>query len=516
MGKDINFATFLYFGVRGVKLSPLLREKLKRDPPQLVRCVIEVTPQRVDYILSQLQEMGIRVDRRLISQPVPEGNFYIPAVIPANLLDEVQRIPGVVSISKSMIRAAGGAVTTPIPNPFARIQDELLGEIRIPSVEVPMTAILSAPPNPFDVPKAIGALMSKLTGFNPTTNIWAFTTERAYQIMKDVPSKNEGAGVKVAVLDTGSNRFTFQAIGDAIEEYTVIPEPPQDFHSHGSHCSNTVYGRYWTTIYGPVIGGAPFAQKMHVKCLNTFPGSGTTEGILKAIEIAVKNGARVLSMSLGGPAQGNGVDEDPEAKVVNELAKQGVLFVIAAGNSGSDLYTVGSPGCAIKALTVGSASIMDNFQPAWWSSRGPGSDWDGQHTEDFMTLLRRYGDEIIKPDCTGLGGGRASQDAQPDEVQCSLATGWFEGFYDGIKGDQACLLHGTSQATPTVAGLVACLLSDGVIDNVDDVKRALRETATDYIVPDPINTELDKRIIDAYGKSIATGWGLFRLSRFKR
>jgi len=101
---------------------------LKRDPPQLIKCVIEVTPQRVDYILSQLQEMGIRVDRRLISQPVPGGNFYIPAVIPANLLDEVQRIPGIVSISKSMPRAIGGAVTAPITAPFARIQDELLGQ----------------------------------------------------------------------------------------------------------------------------------------------------------------------------------------------------------------------------------------------------------------------------------------------------------------------------------------------------------------------------------------------------
>lgn len=498
-----------------VKLSPLLREKLKMDPPELIKCVIEVTPQRVDYVLEQLGEMGISINRNLISQPVPGGSFYIPAVIPANLLDEVQRIPGVVSISKSMIRAAGGAVTAPIPNPFAKIKDELLGEVSIPAIEVPTMAILSAPPNPADIPKALGTLLSRLTGFNPATNIWAFTTERAYQIMKDVPSKNEGAGVKVAVLDTGSNRFTFQALGDAIEEYTVIPEPPQDMMGHGSHCSNTVYGRYWTTIYGPVIGGAPFAQKMHVKCLNTFPGTGTTEGILKAIEIAVKNGARVLSMSLGGPAQGNGI-EDPEAKVVNELAKRGIIFVIAAGNSGSDPYTVGSPGCALKALTVGSASIMDNFQPAWWSSRGPGSDWDKEHVTDFRALVAQYGDEVIKPDCTGLGGGRASQDAQPDEVQCSLATGWFEGFYDGIKGDQACLMHGTSQATPTVAGLVACLLSDGVIDNVDDIKRALRETATDYIIPDPINTELDREIIDTYGKSIATGWGLFKLSRFKR
>jgi len=496
-----------------VKLSPLLREKLKVDPPQLIRCVVEVSPQRVDYVLEQLQEMGIRVDRRLISQPVPEGNFYIPAVIPANLIDEVQRIPGVVSISKSMIRAAGGAVTAPIPNPFARIQDELLGEIRIPSVEVPPGALLMAPLDPV---KALGAIPGILTGWNPLTNVRIYPTSVTAKILKDAPTR-DGAGVTVAVLDTGSPFLTpqFWAKQATLEQYTVIPEPPDDMHGHGSWCHNCVCGGTANSPYGPVVGMAPAVQKsIHVKCLNTFPGSGTTEGILKAIEIAVKRGAQVISMSLGGPAQGNGIDEDPEAKVVNELAEEGVIFVIAAGNSGPNPYTVGSPGHAIKAITVGSASITDNFLPAWWSSRGPGSDWDKGHAEDFRALVARYGDEIIKPDCTALGGGRASQDAQPDEVIWSGEKGWFEGFYDGIR-DMTGGMHGTSQATPHVAGLVACLLSDGVIDNVDDIKRALKETAEDYIIPDPVN-ELDKEIIDTYGKSIATGWGLFKLSRFKR
>ena len=44
-----------------MKLSPLLREKLKTDPPQNLKCVIEVRPDRVDYIIEQLQEMGISI-----------------------------------------------------------------------------------------------------------------------------------------------------------------------------------------------------------------------------------------------------------------------------------------------------------------------------------------------------------------------------------------------------------------------------------------------------------------------
>jgi len=496
-----------------MKLSPLLREKLKMDPPaQPIKVVIEVTPQRLNYVLAQLQEMGIRVDRRMISQPVPRGNYYIPAVVPADLLDDVQRIPGVVSISKSMPRAIGGAVMAPIPNFFATITDELLGEIRIPEVEIPKTAILSAPLDPI---KALGSLATPFTGINPLTNVRIYPTSVTAKILKDAPTK-DGAGVTVAILDTGSPFGVpqFFAKHASLEQYTVIPEPPDDAQGHGSWCHNCVCGGYAPSPYGPVIGMAPAVQKsIHVKCLNTFPGAGSTEGILKAIEIAVKRGAQVISMSLGGPAQGNAIDEDPEAKVVNELAKQGIFFVIAAGNSGPNPFTCGSPGCAIKAITVGSVSIMDDFKPAWWSSRLQ-SDWYGEHREQFNTDLR-YGDELIKPDCTATGGGRAYQDASPDEVIWSGEKGWFEGFYDGIR-DMTGGMHGTSQATPHVAGLIACLLSDGVIDSVDDVKRHLRETAQDYIILDPYNEELDKQYVDQYGKSIATGWGLFKLSRFRR
>lgn len=497
-----------------MKLSPLLREKLKIDPPpQPIRCVIEVTPQRLDYVVAQLQEMGIRVNRSMISQPVPSGNYYIPAAIPAELLADVQKIPGVVSISKSVPRSIGGTVAKEHPSFFAKIRDELLGDIVIPDVEIPSGAVIQSIPNPL---KVLGSLQAMKTGINPTTNVRIYPTSVTATILKDVPTR-DGVGITVAVLDTGSPFLTpqFFAKMSTLEQYTVIPEPPDDMQAHGSWCHNCVCGDRAQSPYGELIGMAPaVAKSIHVKCLNTFPGSGTSEGILKAIEIAVKRGAQVISMSLGGPAQGNAIEEDPECKVVNELAKQGIIPVIAAGNSGPDPFTCGAPGAAVNAITVGSVSIMDNFQPAWWSSRLQ-SDWYGEHEDVFNKDLSKYGDLLIKPDCTATGGGRASKDAEIDEVIWSAAKGWFEPFYDGII-DLTAGMHGTSQATPHVAGLVACLLSDGVISGVDDIKNQLRETANDYIIPDPYNKELDEQYIGEYGKSIATGWGLFKLSRFKR
>jgi len=497
-----------------MRLSPLLREKLRVDP-KLVKCVIEVRRDKLDYVLSELRAIGIRIDRRLISQPIPEGNYYIPAYIPADKIEEVSRIEGVVYISKSMPRAIGGCTLQDIPF-FAKIRDELLGDVRIPDIEIPMIAALEAVPNPISIVKATGSLLTPLTGLNPITNVRIYPTSVTAKILKDMKTK-DGAGVTVAVLDTGSPFGVpqFFAKSASLEQYTVIPEPPDDWQGHGSWCHNCVCGGYAPSPYGPMVGMAPAVQKsIHVKCLNTFPGCGSSEGILKSIEIAVKRGAQVISMSLGGPAQGNSIDEDPEAKVVNELAKKGVLFAIACGNSGPNIFTSGSPGCAIKAITVGSVSIMDNFKPTWWSSRLQ-SDWYGEHQDVFDRDLARYGDELIKPDCTATGGGRALKGAKPDEVIWSGAKGWFEGFYDGIK-DATCGMHGTSQATPHVAGLLACLLSDEIITDVDDVKKHLKDTADEYIILDPYNEEIDKEFVESYGKSVATGWGLFKLSRFKR
>jgi intein/homing endonuclease len=401
------------------KLSPLLREKLGEDPPAPVpvRCVIEVRKDRVDYVVSQLDEMGIRVDKNLISQPVPEGNFYVPAVIPDKMIVEVSKIEGVVSISKSLPRAVGQ---------FKIFKDELLGEVEISAIEVPRSAFIkNLPLTPSSLIKKLGALPGILTGINPFTNVRIFPTSVTATILKDVRT-NDGVGQTVAILDTGSPALTHQFVSKiaSMEQYSVIPESPEDFHAHGSWCHNCVCGPDGYSPYGKLTGMAPAVEKsIHVKVLSTL-GSGATEGILKGIELAVKRGAKVISMSLGGPAEG-GVEDDVESKVIDKLTEKGVIFVIAAGNSGSNIFTVGSPGCALKALTVGSVSIMDSFKPAWWSSRLQ-SEWYGNHQDEFEKDLSKYGDMLIKPDCTATGGGRADKNSKPDEVIWSGASGWFE------------------------------------------------------------------------------------------
>src|SRR5438067_1162513 len=126
--------------------------------------------------------------------------------------------------------------------------------------------------------------------------------------------------------------------------------------------------------------------------------------------------AKVVNMSLGGP-DSPGID--PLEQAVQTLtAQNGTLFVIAAGNDGSD-YSVGSPGSADDALTVGAVTKQE--QLADFSSRGP-----------------RIGDSALKPDITAPG------------VDITAARSK-DGFL-GTPGDMYMSLSGTSMATPHVAG----------------------------------------------------------------
>src|SRR5439155_767605 len=60
---------------------------------------------------------------------------------------------------------------------------------------------------------------------------------------------------------------------------------------------------------------------------------------------------------------------DPLSREVDALSAEGILVCVAAGNSGPGAGTIGSPGCAAGAITVGAIDKMRHI--AEYSSRGP-------------------------------------------------------------------------------------------------------------------------------------------------
>jgi len=170
-----------------------------------------------------------------------------------------------------------------------------------------------------------------------------------------------GAGVTVAILDTGVD-YELPDLGAGFGDghkvvggYDFINDDadPMDDHYHGTHVAGIIAGSGVETI----TGVAPGAQLTAYKVLNDV-GSGAESVILQGLEASVSlsgaHPADVVNMSLGG----DGGLDDPLAIAVGNVTRSGALVVIAAGNSGPYTNTIGSPGNAPEALTVG-ASITD-------------------------------------------------------------------------------------------------------------------------------------------------------------
>jgi len=192
-----------------------------------------------------------------------------------------------------------------------------------------------------------------------------------------------------------------------------------------------------------------------------------TSWILEAIYKAYEYGAKVLSLSLGGPLQGSAIDDDPQCRLISAL-KDKMMCVVAAGNDGLP-WTIGSPGACPDALTVGAWSMTDNGL-SWFSSRGPSGEFYRDNVDVWNNDLSRVGDNLIKPDVCAPGGGRVNGEAKDEQILSGCA-GWMDPYSEPLPGWG--LMKGTSMSCPAVTGALAILYDRGIIRNVDDVKRVM-------------------------------------------
>ncbi|MGJ5797251.1 S8 family peptidase [Streptomyces griseorubiginosus] len=234
-----------------------------------------------------------------------------------------------------------------------------------------------------------------------------------------------GKGVKVAVLDTGIDTSHPDLKDQVIAAKNFSTATTTDDHQgHGTHVASTIAGTGAKSA-GKYKGVAPGAKLLSGKVLND-QGEGDDSGIIAGMEWAAAQGADIVNLSLGG---GDTPGTDPMEATVNRLSEEkGVLFAIAAGNEGEQgAQTVGSPGSAADALTVG--AVDGNDRLADWSSRGP-------------TV-----DGTIKPDVTAPGVGITAASAKGSEIAKEY----------GENPPGYVTISGTSMATPHVAGAAALL-----------------------------------------------------------
>ena len=210
------------------------------------------------------------------------------------------------------------------------------------------------------------------------------TLVRAPAITGGSGGKDAGAGIKVAVIDTGidvrhpcfadagypaqkqlgDTKFTNNKVvvakvfNNKAGSRSYTAEAIQD---HGTHVAGTVACNFDTpaTVDGAPIPGniSGIAPKALLGNYNIFPDQvedARSEDILNALDAAYADGFDVANMSLGGNAHGI---QDLVTIAVDNLDQANMIVAVASGNSGPDLRTVESPGSAARALTAGASSV---------------------------------------------------------------------------------------------------------------------------------------------------------------
>jgi Subtilase family len=254
-----------------------------------------------------------------------------------------------------------------------------------------------------------------------------------------------GAGVKVAVLDTGvddthpdlQGKIAAWAEFDANGQ-PVVGSQPHDSDRHGTHVCGTIVGGN-AKPDGQWIGVAPEAKIAAALVLDR--GSGTDAQVLAGIDWAIQQGVDVVSMSLGGLTLGPDVPSTYTTAMVDCL-RAGIPVVTAIGNEGEQ--TSGSPGNDLFAFAIGATDHRD--LPAGFS---------GGRTQVITES------EFIPPENLPLSYSKPEVSAPGVAIVSS------------VPGPDWVAFNGTSMATPHVSGAIALLLSaTSIRSSLQGAKRA--------------------------------------------
>lgn len=233
----------------------------------------------------------------------------------------------------------------------------------------------------------------------------------------------KGAGIKVAILDTGVDR-DHPALARRIlpESYDFVdrdadPSDRPDWFDNDADGEMDEAAGHGTHVAGLVSLVAPSAGLLALRVLDS-DGQGNSYAVASAIEYAVDQGARVVNLSIRLDGTSVGVD-----RAITYARERGVILITAAGNGAGTVV----PDYPASDPRVWAIAAVDRFnQPTGFTSRFPG------------VVLSAPGENLLS------------------------------AFWDGGYA----VWSGTSMAAPLVAGTAALLLAgDGALTGAQVLAR---------------------------------------------
>ncbi len=266
----------------------------------------------------------------------------------------------------------------------------------------------------------------------------------------------DGTGIDVALIDTGAVPV---AGLDTAAAVTVGPDLSFDRQSgladgldgygHGTHLAGIIAGRGDAQNKGIANG----ARIVNVK-VGASNGAVDVSQVIAAIDWVVQNrkagglNIRVINLSYGTDGTQSS-QIDPLTHAIESAWRNGIVVVVAAGNSGRALI---NPATDPYVITVGAATLKSGLltsdRVADYSSVG--------------SAARRV--DVVAPGTSIISlrdPGSNIDDAHPD---ARVDDRWFRG-------------TGTSQAAAVTSGAVASLLEARPTLTPEQVKGVLRSTA---------------------------------------